>query len=384
MRSALLFVLLASCGANSDKVEGTPSLGDSGGLATDGSIDPGFDAKDPDAPYDPDAACAAKSFTGTKLPLTIAITFDVSSSMAMGGRMTTAKDGLKKALGDKKFDDVAVTLFRFGFIEGLSGCTTDTAPFVEPKPLTTGRTDLFAAIDKLEPSGATPTFTGLNATYAWLAPKIKDKVPPMDGKVAVVLVTDGAPTCGTHSVASYIELVKKGRDATIDTFVIGLPGSGETIKDDPANTHSSVLLTEIAAAGTDASNLPPGCDMSPSDVTKPVTNPCYFDLAKSGLSVDTLSNALDAIRKTSSSCEYGLPAAGSIYDTSNPGVVVVDASGTPHTLPKCEDGKPPPSGGCWAWSDMAKTRVKLVGAACDTVKTDEKARVDILLQCRPK
>lgn len=383
MRSLLLACVLAvGCGAGSPKDGGGTTLDGGGFLGGDADVPPGFDASDPDAPYDPDAACAARSFGGKKLPLTIAITFDESSSMSMGGRMTTAQAGLKKALGDPKFDDVTVALFRFGYIEGLSGCTDDTKPFVGPVVLATGRTDLFAAIDKLSPSGATPTFSGLNDTYAWLAPQIAAKT--LEGKVAVVLVTDGAPTCGSHLVSEYVDLVKKGRKATIDTFVIGLPGSGETIEGDPDKTHSSVLLTEMAWAGTDSANLPPGCDGTPSDPTTPVSSPCYFDLAKSGLTADSLANALDSIRKATQSCEYALPAVGDQYDLGNPGVVVVDGSGAARTLPKCVDPKSPPPGGCWAWSDSTDTKVKIFGAACDTVKADDKARVDVLLQCRVK
>lgn len=382
--SVLAFLLTTlGCSADAEKSPASGNLGNDGGLSTDGSIS-GFDASDPDAPYDPDAACAAKSFVGTKLPLTIALVFDVSSSMSSGGRMTAAQDGLKKAFSDPKFDDVAVGLFRFGFVEGLNGCNVDKAPFFEPAQLKTARTALYAKIDALAPSGATPTFSGLEAAFQWLAPKIAAKTPPLDGKVAIILVTDGAPTCGYDSVSSYVDLVKKGRAATIDTFVIGLPGSGEAIKDDPDNTHSSVLLTKIAAAGTDLANLPPGCATDPKPVSSPVSSPCYFDLQKDGLSVTTLSNALDSIRKAASSCEYALPAADPKYDLGNPGVVVVDGSGKPTTLPKCIDPAAPPAEGCWDWADKAKTRVKIFGAACTTVKSSETARVDVLLQCRPK
>ena len=34
--------------------------------------------------------------------------------------------------------------------------------------------------------------------------------------------------------------------------------------------------------------------------------------------------------------------------------------------------------------DASKSKVKIYGAACDTVKSDDKARVDVLLQCRVK
>src|SRR5262249_3476608 len=87
-------------------------------------------------PVDPDAACAAKSFTGTKIPLAIAIVFDDSGSMADGSpsKMSVAQTGLKKALSDPKFDDVAVGLFKFGYTDpgSFDGCTWDVGPSAAP------------------------------------------------------------------------------------------------------------------------------------------------------------------------------------------------------------------------------------------------------------
>ncbi|MBL8719157.1 MAG: VWA domain-containing protein [Myxococcales bacterium] len=385
----LVALLLVGCGAGSDKDGGSTNLSPDGSLPLgDAGGDPGFDAADPDAVYSPDGACASRSFSGRKLPLAISIVFDQSSSMSSGGRMDIAKTGLKKALSDTKFDDVAVGLFRFGYIDGLSGCTSDSKPTFEPAVLSSARTGLFAAIDKLEPSGATPTFSALNDAYAWLAPKILAKGSPFDGKVAVVLVTDGAPTCGSHTPTEFFDLVAKGRKATIDTFIIGLPGSGEPFYKDTGggpptdNPDTTAVLSKMAAQGTDLANLPAGCAVDPK-LTAKVTNPCYYDLAKSGFTADALATALDGIRKATTSCEYAMPAANPLYDSSNPAVVVVDGAGTPKTLPRCTGG-PVPADGCWDWADAGKTRVKIVGAACTTVKADEKSRVDILLQCKVK
>lgn len=380
LRVSWVAVLLAlGCSAGAEKEGATGNLrNDSARRA--GADGGGLDEGDPDVPYDPDAACVARSFRGKTIPLTVAVVFDTSLSMGVEARMTTAQAGLKKAFSNPKFDDVAVALIRFG----VGGCLSDSTPFFGPSVLKESRALLGSKIDALAPAGMTPTYSGLSAAYGWLTPKTTSKTPPMDGKVAVILVTDGAPTCGVYPVPAYVDLVTKARAATIDTFVIGLPGSGEPIVGDSENTHSSVLLTKLAAAGTDLANLPAGCATDPKPVTAPVANPCYFDLQKDGLSVDSLSKALDSIRTATTSCEYALPTADPKYDLSNPGVVVVDAAGAPKTLPKCENPASPPAGGCWDWSDAKKTRVKIFGAACSMVKSDERVRVDVLLQCRPK
>ena len=53
-------------------------------------------------------------------------------------------------------------------------------------------------------------------------------------------------------------------------------------------------------------------------------------------------------------------------------------------LPHCVDPTTPGPAGCWDWSDAAKTRIRIYGAGCDTVKADDATKVDILLPCRVK
>ena len=390
-RTTPLLLLLASlfgCSAESAKDGSSTVPGSDGGLATDVSGGPGFDAADPDAIYSPDGACASRSFDGKKLPLAIALVFDQSSSMSSGGRIGIARAGIEKAFAGPTTDDVAVGLFRFGYIDGLSGCTDDTTPTFAPQPLATGRAALFAAIDKLEASGATPTFSALDDAYAWLKPRVASKAAPYDGKVAVVLVTDGAPTCGSHTPEEFFELVAGGRKAGIDTFIIGLPGSGEpfyagTGGGPPGdNPDTTAVLSKMAASGTDAASLPPSCERDPV-LSKKVTRPCYYDLESSGFSTAALAAALDGIRKASGSCEYAMPAANVLYDSEHPSVVIVDGKGAPHALAQCTPGSPPPpADGCWEWADAGKTRVRLVGGACGRVKSDDAARVDVLLACK--
>jgi hypothetical protein len=383
-------LLVAACGANNAKGEGTPFDGGGSIDAADASAsfdvsEPGLDVGEGDSnTFDPDAACAAKSFGSTKIPLALALVFDQSGSMSSDSRMTIAKAGVKKALSDPKFDDVAVGLFRFGYTTGLNGCTWDTTPTAAPVPLSTGRTELFKEIDKLAPSGSTPTYSALNAAYGWLSPKVLAKTPPEDGKVAIILVTDGAPTCGTETPDDYVALVAKGRKATIDTFIIGLPGSAEDFSfDDPSLGNTAAVMSKMAAVGTDEANLPTGCDKDPKPITSPPAKPCYFDMSK-GVSTDALAAALDNIRKAASSCEYILPTGDASYDSSRPGIYVTDGKGARVEIPHCTDPTTPGPLGCWDWSDSTHTRVKILGAGCDTVKLDDKATVDILLPCRVK
>ncbi len=93
-------------------------------------------------------------------------------------------------------------------------------------------------------AAGTPTEKGLLQAEAALA------TPPA-GNTAVVLVTDGQPTCGANESAVATRLVKKG----IKTYVVGLPGAA-----------GSTVLDQVAIAGSAA---PAGCTrdcyLSPAD-----------------------------------------------------------------------------------------------------------------------
>jgi hypothetical protein len=389
--------LIGACGASGDKGGGDntldangPGPGPSGetdsGVGFDVGAPPTLDAGGTDSTFDPDAACAAKSFGGQRVPLALAIVFDVSNSMNSGTpkRIAIAKDGVKKALANPLLDDVAVGLFRFGWTEGGlfgDGCKWDVEPHFTPTALKTGRTDLFTRVDALKAEGSTPTYGGLNAAYGWLSPRVLSKTAPYDGKTAVILVTDGAPTCGSYSPDDYIALVQKGRKATIDTFIIGLPGSDEHFAGGGSSAPSTgAVMSKMAANGTDLPNLPAGCDTDPSPMTSHPAKPCYFDMSKS-VSVDALAAALENISKAAGSCEYLIPTGDPRYDTTHPSIYVTDGAGKRTEIPKC-DGGPVPATGCWDWTDAAHTSVKLVGAGCDTMRKDPKSNVDLLLPCK--
>jgi len=392
LSACVLVSSLAACGAGADGKGDNSHLGNDGGLDLDSTtfdtLDPGFEV-DPGEVDPSDGACASKTVGGKPVPLTIAIVFDQSGSMKDGDKIGTAKAGLKKAFGDPKFDDVAVGLFRFGYDKPCPSCPFgfpdscgyDNTPTFTPELLSTGRTKLFSAIDALSAVGSTPTFDALNASYAWLAPQILAK--KIEGKVAVVLVTDGAPNCSGHTADEFVALIKKGRSATIDTFIIGLPGSGAVYDGDPAKPHTTAMLSKMAGAGTDPPNLPAGCATDPKPMTSPVTNPCYFNF-DSAVTVDMLSTALDGIRKVAGSCEYSMPTPSPAYDMEHPIVLVTDSTGKSSEVPRCTDTTKPPPEGCWEFADTAHTRIKLYGDACTRAKSSDKSKVDILLKCKVK
>jgi len=92
--------------------------------------------------------------------------------------------------------------------------------------------------------GGTPTEKGMLAGEAALA------MPP-PGNTVMVLVTDGAPTCGMNESAPAMRLLAKN----IKTYVIGLPGANGT----------AVLDNVAIAGGTAPMGCTSNCFVSPSD-----------------------------------------------------------------------------------------------------------------------
>jgi hypothetical protein len=373
--SVLAALLLLGCSAGKDPSESLGARPGGGGVGIDGGgLEPGLDG-DPGSGTNPNG-CANKDYGGRRLPLAIAVVLDTSLSMA-GNPMKTAIDGLKKAFGDPRFDDVAVGLFRYGYPRGE--CDYDKTPTFVPAPLATSRAGLFAAIDALKAEGTTPTYSALEAAYVWVEGELRKGAAPFDGKAAVVLVTDGVPYCNARVVrpSEYGPLVAGARGKGIETFVIGLPGSGAFFDSGDERAHSTALLSVMAAQGTAPENLPAGCEANPSLATE-VKKGCFIDL-QTNFSVDSLSQAFDRIREAASSCVYEIPQPGPNYDVDRPGVFVKDATGQ-REVPRCDPT--PQAGGCWEWSDGDKRRVRLVGGACGAVQADPKSTVTVSLPCR--
>jgi uncharacterized protein YegL len=380
---ALVLPVLASfvaCSAGSDK-GGNPGSGPGNGPGPDGGDPLAIDGGDFDAGYDPDAACAARVFQGTKLPLHISLVFDVSSSMN-GGKLDSAKSGIKSALAEPRFDDVSVTLFRFG----ISG-EADRTPFAGPVFLDpAGEAAFFPKVDELRPTGTTPLSTGLERAYKWLFDNgaAAGKAPYFTGKTVVALISDGLPSALSLGVDAYKKLVADARGKGVDTFVVGTLTSDEqgnegALKD----VWGSALLSTMAGAGTEASNLPAGCSPNPNPKNRCIGScSCFFNLM-GGFGATQFADVLDSIRKLSSSCVYALPAQDARYNRASPEVNLFDpATNSPTNLPRCTDPANPPAGGCWSWEKEGES-VKLQGGACDAVKGNEKLRVDILLACVP-
>jgi hypothetical protein len=222
-------------------------------------------------------------------------------------------------------------------------------------------------------------FNGLPANYA-------------TSKRYVVVLTDGVPTLGYNcadsqgcnqgvSVAqyqSYIDAVGAAYAGTgLQTFVIGIPGSENTNQVTCTNGtieyNPQTKLSEVALAGGTA---PSGCS-----ATGPTW--CHIDLTNPNINfVTELTKVIGAITSTVASCEYAVPEVTDptlVIDLSKVEVRYYPGGGTTYRALQRSDGCV--TAGGWQFTDASQTHVMLCSDACDTIKGDPGAVVEVYFGC---
>ncbi|HEX4339565.1 MAG TPA: vWA domain-containing protein [Polyangiaceae bacterium] len=177
--------------------------------------------------------------------------------------------------------------------------------------------------------GGTPTEKGMLAGEAALA-------TPPPGNTVMVLVTDGAPTCGMNESAPAQRLAAKN----IKTYVIGLPGAAGT-----------TVLDQVAlAGGTAAAGCTSNCFISPSDSA--ALQKVFSNIATTVVTSKTVTTIKD--------CSFQLepPDSGNPADVH---LVVTDtASGSQYEVPQMATNG-------WTLSADYRTAT-LTGSICDGAK----------------
>jgi hypothetical protein len=250
-------------------------------------------------------------------------------------------------------------------------CGVNSAPAVPLAELdTTQAVAIQTSLKNVEPNGGTPLVGATILAYKYLhGLALQHK---LIGNDFVVLLTDGAQSeqCGDASCQSADACTALLIDhevglaaspgSDIRTFAIGAPGS----------EGARTALSEIALKGGTA---PPGCD--------PKQGNCHFDMTQQSDFSASLVRALGAIAGQAVSCELPVPAAE--HGKLDPSLVnVVYSSGdasSAHVVPQdmrtgCDSAQG------WQYSGDS-TRIKLCGSICDDVRSNSKARVDVILGC---
>lgn len=236
---------------------------------------------------------------------------------------------------------------------------------------------LFAALDAVEPTGATPTYDAYSIA---LDERLNKTTLP--GNRYIVLITDGQPTQGRGCVGSgaisdpqppddIIALVAHAQaQHLVQTFVVGSPGSEKN-----AFTGADVRGWLSQAARTGGTS-PVGCsDAGP--------NFCHFDVSQSQDFSAALGLALTTITRSAVSCSFGvpLPAGNAELDPAKVNMIYNDGKGgyflvLPGETNACDKG--------WSFVGSAYDTVEVCGSTCSLIQANPMSRLSIVFGCVDK
>lgn len=333
------------------------------------------------------ASCEAVPYVSKELPTSMLFVLDRSRSMACNLPPLQSSEAceqtpepvdpdkptkwqITKGALARTFDQLpaANALLGLSFLSNNGDCGVDSTPAVGLDPLDGAqRSELKSALDTVTPDGLTPIVGATILAYHHLH---QEKKAP--GNRYVVLITDGAESCAPESVTRLLEdEVKKAREANIRTFVIGAPGS------EPARA----LLSELAYRGGTARSS--SCKHDPDGPAD--QGDCHLDMTKSSDFAGALAEALGTVSNAAQSCEFAVPPFG---DPNDVNVQYTGKSGKPVCFAPLEEQACNASANGWQFARNGdgtedKSRVVLCGQACETIRKDPAARVDVLIGCEP-
>jgi len=305
-----------------------------------GTLDENPGGSTPGATVDPTSACATSTAKAEGAPLYLVFMVDRSGSMNEGGKWTATVSALKSFFADQAMTGISASLQVFPTAAGdqcsLAAYSAPGVPMTAlPNPT------LFASrLDATTPDGGTPSRPALEGAVAY-AKQVQQQHP--DGKVAVVLATDGEPS-GCQSTVTSVSAAAAREAATIPTYVIGVGAQLTSLNAvaQSGGTKQALIVSTSAPAQIAA------------------------DFAK----------AVDGIRKKALACDYKLPPppSGQVLEV---GKVNVRFNGA--TLSYSSDCA---SGQGWRYDDAARpTKIEMCPGSCDQVKAATTGSVELLFGC---
>lgn len=329
--------------------------------------------------------CAESSGDADQVPSTMLFVIDKSGSMSCNEPSTGDPCSLPQknnpALPSKwkMTRDALVTTF--GDLSALTGLRAGLVQFpvnnfcaVLPEgDLTTEIANLDGAqvtaletsLDAVTPDGQTPLAgAGIRGLEALRQRVVSGQI---EGRVFMVLMTDGAETCQTGALAQLIEDVETAREGFgIQTFVIGAPGSEQ----------ARSLLSELAFRGGTATSD----DCVHGGDTDNIGD-CHFDMTQTTDFAADLAAALTAITDTTAlTCEFDVPE-GAFVDPRKVNVTYEPTDAATETVPQDLSRDCAVDAEGWQFSEDG-TQVVLCGDVCDRVKSDPGGKVRVVFGCR--
>ncbi len=186
----------------------------------------------------------------------------------------------------------------------------------------------------------------------------------LPGARSVVLLTDGNPTdCHTsadpdaNDIKRVVDIASAGASGTplVRTFVMGVVDGDKGAT--PAN------LSPVAKAG--ATGRTANCEQ---------TNECFYSLNASTFQQD-IKKAFAEISLQAFDCTFNLPPQSATQDPATTNVELTTSAGS-RSIPKDTNHQN-------GWDYLPNgTQIQLYGQACQDMKSDTKAKVNIVIGCK--
>lgn len=345
--SVATVLALVACGTEEDggSIYGDKDPADQGFGDGDQSGSLGGGGSSGTAPKEEEKACVTSSAKAEAKPVFLAFVYDRSGSMA-GNKWSSSKAATKAFFTSPDSAGLSASLTFFPKPGDESACSdSDYESPQVPMTLLPSPT-LGDRLDRESPGGGTPTRPALAGAIDYAEGLMLAKAK--DGKVAIVLVTDGLPGgCSNNTVQSVKQLAATVA-AKIPTYVIGV---GNALQN----------LDEIAVGGgTTKAFLVP--DNNPSQI--------QADFKK----------AVDAIKVSAIACEYKVPTPpnGEKLDPTKVNVAYKPEGGAAQPMKYNKDCA---GGTGWRYDNEANpTQIMMCDASCDSIKS-KAGTVDVQFGC---
>jgi Mg-chelatase subunit ChlD len=327
------------------------------------------DASVSDAPLTSANSCGKGKADAKLKPVNMFVMFDRSGSMQDDNKWNDASAALTAFFQDPGVAGMRVALRFFPHDSPAAGCTKDgcdavacSQPLVPLGALTadSAPTDaqenaLVRAVANSAPGGGgngggTPIYAALDGALRWAT---SYQTMHTDETTVVVFVTDGEPNGCNENFNDISALAAKALMTNgVTTYAIGLLGS------------STAQMDQLAAAGGTKKGIFVGTGVTAEQ---------------------ELITALNAIRGQALSCDFPMPQPTDpkmMIDPTKVNLTFTPGTGMPGTFAQVNDQSACGTTKAWYY-DMPQqpTVIHLCPAACDLVRNDPKAVLELLLGC---
>jgi Mg-chelatase subunit ChlD len=354
-----------------DNPEKLPVASPAGSAANTGGTIAGaiVDAGAPDAPLTANNSCGNGKAEAKLKPVNMFVMFDRSGSMEDDDKWTNASSALSAFFRDPGVAGMRVALRFFPHDSPSAGCSKDgcdpvacSQPLVpigelsaEPAPTDTQERALVDAVANSAPggggnNGGTPIYAALDGALRWAT---SYAAMHTDENTVVVFVTDGEPNGCDEDFDHISALAAQALTSShVTTYAIGLKGS------------NADQMDQLAQAGGTMQGI-------------------FVDVGASA--EQQLITALNAIRGQALSCDFPMPEPSDPSMTIDPtrvNVTFTPSTGKAGTLAQVTDQNSCGTNKSWFYDVPQKpTRINLCPSACDLVRADSKAVLEILIGC---